>query len=82
MTVDVLLDALRAFVAIGQATDGGRLTDAFDGIAALHADHDQRLLVQGVHGQCVRAYGGQVDDNGRHTFDQDLAHFRVLCCVS
>ncbi len=74
VAVDVLLDAFRAFVAVGQAADGGRLADAFDTVAALHTDDHQRLLLHGVHRQLVRADGRQVDDDRLDAFDQDGAH--------
>ncbi|MNE66605.1 hypothetical protein D3C80_1621620 [compost metagenome] len=41
--VDVLLDAFRAFVAIGQTTDGGGFADALYPIATTHPDDDQGL---------------------------------------
>ncbi|MNS82552.1 hypothetical protein D3C72_1163000 [compost metagenome] len=77
VAVDVLLDAFRALVAVGQATDGGGFAQAFDAVGAAQADHHQGLVLHGVHGQLVRADGRQVDDDRLDAFDQDLAHFNT-----
>ncbi|MNR16234.1 hypothetical protein D3C85_1328220 [compost metagenome] len=74
IAVDILLDAFRAFVAIGQATDGGGFAEAFDTVAALQADDHQGLLLHGVHRQLVRANGWQVDDQGRDALNQGMTH--------
>jgi hypothetical protein len=56
--VDIGLDAFRAFVAIGQATDGGGFADAFHAVAAAHAQDHQGLLLHGVHASlCGRMVG-------------------------
>ncbi|MNH06688.1 hypothetical protein D3C79_660640 [compost metagenome] len=78
MRIDVGLDAFGALVAVGQATDGGSLADAFDTVAATQAQYHQGLLLHGVHCQLVRADGRQVDDDRVNALDQGVCHcFRV-----
>ncbi|MNI58298.1 hypothetical protein D3C73_1134050 [compost metagenome] len=77
MCVDVGLDAVRAFVAIRQATDGGGFTDAFDAIGAAYADDHQGLVLHGVHGQLVRADGRQVDDDRLDRLNGGSKHFNT-----
>ncbi|MOA15058.1 hypothetical protein D3C78_1351980 [compost metagenome] len=64
MGVDIGLDAFRAFLAVAQATDGGRLPPALDAVIAKDADQDQRLGAHRGHRQLVRAYGGHVCEYG------------------
>lgn len=74
VTINVDLDAVGAFVAVTQAADGGGLTDALDAIAAAHSDDHQGLVLQGVHGQLVRANGWQIDDKGLDRGDDANRH--------
>ncbi|MCY1463572.1 hypothetical protein D9M71_814800 [compost metagenome] len=69
MRIDIGFDAVRAFVAIGQATDGGGLADTLDAVAAAQTQNHQALLLHGVHRQLVRADGRQVDNNCINSFN-------------
>ncbi|MNS64253.1 hypothetical protein D3C72_973740 [compost metagenome] len=73
--VDVGLDAVRAFIAIGQATDGGGFADAFDAVGATHANDHQGLVLHGVHGQFVRADSRQIDDDRLDRLNGGCKHF-------
>ncbi|MNH37602.1 hypothetical protein D3C79_985240 [compost metagenome] len=75
MLVDVGLDAVGAFVAIGQATNGGGFADTFDAIGAAHANDHQGLVLHGVHRQLVRADGRQIDDDRLDRFNGCSKHF-------
>ncbi|MNY46505.1 hypothetical protein D3C86_1816890 [compost metagenome] len=75
MRVDVGLDAVRAFIAVGQATDGGGFADAFDAVGATHADDHQGLVLHGVHRQLVRADGRQIDDDRLDRLNGGCKHF-------
>ncbi|MCY1303636.1 hypothetical protein D9M69_541550 [compost metagenome] len=69
VSVEGQLDALGAFIAIGQAADGGGLADAFHAIGAAQADDREGLPLHGRHGELVRADGRQVDQDGLDRLD-------------
>ncbi|MCY1426505.1 hypothetical protein D9M71_423270 [compost metagenome] len=73
--VDVGLDAVRAFIAVSQTTDGGGFADAFDAVGATHADDHQGLVLHGVHRQLVRADGRQIDDDRLDRLNGCCKHF-------
>ena len=69
--IDGQLDAFRAFLAIGQAADGGGLADAFDAVAAAQAHDHQRLALHDRHGASWWArIVGRSDQDG---FDRENA---------
>ncbi|MCY1533290.1 hypothetical protein D9M68_686120 [compost metagenome] len=72
--VDGQLDALRAFLAIGQAADGGGFADAFDAVAAAQAHDHQRLALHDCHGQLVGADRRQVHQDGLDGENACLIH--------
>ena len=74
MSINVGLDAFRAFIAVGKATDGGGLTEAFDAVCAAHTNNHQRLVLHGVHRQLVRADGRQIDNDCLDRFNGCCAH--------
>jgi hypothetical protein len=81
VAVDVALDAFRALVAVGQATDGGGFADALDAVGTAHADDHQCLLLHGVHRQLVRPDGRQVDDDCLDALDQGVVHSGSWCQI-
>nr|GEU28163.1 hypothetical protein [Tanacetum cinerariifolium] len=71
--VDIDLDALRAFLAVVEAPDGGGLAPALDAVAADHVHQHQRLRAHGGHRQLVRA-------DGRHVFNGTAPPALLRCC--
>ena len=74
MCIDIGLDAVRAFVAIGQTANGGRFTDTFNTVGTAHTDDHQGLVLHGVHRQLVRANGRQIDDDRLDRFNGSCTH--------
>jgi hypothetical protein len=64
VAVDGQLDAFGAFRAVGQAADGGGFAQTFEAVAVLDPHYDHGLHAHGGHGQLVRAYGRDVDQDG------------------
>ena len=62
--IDIRLDAFRAFAAIAQAADGGRLAPARDAVGAAQPHQHQGLRVHGGDGHPVRADGWHIDQVG------------------
>ncbi len=79
----------RTFVAVGQATDGGRFANPFNTVGATHTNQDQGLVLHRVHRQFVRAYGRQIDNdrldrfNGccKHVYTRQVLEILVLILV-
>ena len=74
--VDVGLDALGAFVAIGQAANGGGLAEAFHAIAAAHAQYHQGLLLR----VCIASLCGRMV--GRSTMTASIRSISALVIVA